>query len=217
MDKKVCPVCEKNKNIDEFYHSKKRVHSWCKKCLCANQSKRWIERKIEAIKMFGGKCNKCGYCRNYTALEFHHLDPKSKDFNWCSLRQMKWEEIIVELKKCILLCANCHRETHWPGAIIENYETPTIESVLNRKNEMEPTGTCPICGKEVYRTKYCSVECSSMSKRKATRPSKNKLHKLLKSNPTTEVARSYGVSDNAVKKWAKSYGIWQPRRDSNPE
>ena len=202
---KLCPVCNEEKSLKDFYKTKKRVHSWCKKCLCANHSKRWIERKIEAIKLFGSKCCKCGYCRNYAALEFHHLNPKEKDFTWNKIRELTWKEIVKELKKCTLLCANCHREEHWPNAVFEKYEN-SIKTFLNRSS-LEPTGYCPKCGIDVYRTKYCSVECSSFSKRKVERPSKQKLQKLLKENSWVKVASIYGVTDVAVRKWAKQYKI----------
>ena len=205
MKTKTCPMCQQEKTISSFYKSKKRIYSWCKKCLCENQSRRWVERKIEAMKLFDSKCCKCGYCKNYAALEFHHLDPKEKDFVWTKLRELSWVKITEELKKCVLLCANCHREEHWPDAIFENYKEIEVKTFLN--NEMKPTGSCPQCGDDVYRTKYCSVKCSSTSKRKVKRPSKKKLQKLMSENPMVKIASMYGVSDQAVRKWARSYQI----------
>lgn len=217
MTKKKCPACDQLKPLKEFYKSNNKVYARCKKCLCENHKLRWTERKIEAMKLFGSKCCRCGYCRNYAALEFHHLDAKEKDFAWVKLRQLSWDQIIKELKKCILLCANCHREEHWPDAVFEKHEDRKIQSFLNRTNEIKPTGLCPQCGLDVYQTKYCSVKCSSMSKRKAKRPSEEELSWLLKTKTLTAIAHQYRVTGNAVKKWAKAYGIWQPRRDSNPE
>jgi hypothetical protein len=42
------------------------------------------------------------------------------------------------------------------------------------------------------------------------RPSKDELHKLVWDKPTTQVAKQFGVSDKAVEKWCKSYGIEKP-------
>lgn len=47
---------------------------------------------------------------------------------------------------------------------------------------------------------------------KVKRPSKEELNKLLWSEATTTIAKKYGVSDNAVAKWAKSYGLKKPPR-----
>jgi len=69
--------------------------------------------RIEAIKYLGGKCFFCGYNKCYEALEFHHLDSKKKDFGISQGGITRsWEKIKKELDKCILACANCHRELH---------------------------------------------------------------------------------------------------------
>ena len=59
----------------------------------------------------GGSCVRCGYNKCIKALEFHHPDPTQKDFT-ISNDHFKLVEAVEESKKCILLCANCHRELH---------------------------------------------------------------------------------------------------------
>ena len=44
------------------------------------QKLRHVSRKIELIKMMGGKCCLCGYDKNYAALDFHHINPSEKSF-----------------------------------------------------------------------------------------------------------------------------------------
>ena len=63
--------------------------------------------KIKLVKMYHGDCEKCGYRKNYAALEFHHLDPETKPFqlDLRSLSNRKWLAIEEEVKKCILLCS----------------------------------------------------------------------------------------------------------------
>ncbi len=68
--------------------------------------------KERAVEYKGSKCEKCGYNKCITALEFHHLDPKEKDFSPSGNMNMAWDKIKVEIDKCILVCANCHREIH---------------------------------------------------------------------------------------------------------
>ncbi len=70
---------------------------------------RWA-KKIRAINFLGGKCKKCGN-NDVMVLEFHHL--KDKDLNISKMKGSRWSLIEKELKKCILLCANCHSETHY--------------------------------------------------------------------------------------------------------
>lgn len=68
-------------------------------------------RKELTLKGFGGKCQICGYNKCNSALEFHHINPEEKDIT-LSRSIYSWEKTKQELKKCICVCANCHREIH---------------------------------------------------------------------------------------------------------
>lgn len=75
----------------------------------------WRRRlKQKSIAALGGCCQCCGYNKSINALEFHHLDPEQKEFSFSQLKvsPKKSQTIITELKKCVLVCANCHREIH---------------------------------------------------------------------------------------------------------
>lgn len=75
--------------------------------------KRRRNLKLMAIERKGGKCEKCGYKKYYGALEFHHRDPAKKKFDLSTKGLTRsWDRIRKEVNKCLLLCANCHRETH---------------------------------------------------------------------------------------------------------
>ena len=83
------------------------------------QQKRGRIRKIDLIKLKGLRCQKCGYDRNFSALEFHHRNPVSKLFqlDLRSLSNRRWSVIVEEAKKCTLVCSNCHKELHNPDCI----------------------------------------------------------------------------------------------------
>ena len=80
------------------------------------QQRRGRKRKLELIKLHGNQCEVCGYNKNYSALEFHHENPAKKSFqlDLRSLSNRSWEMILTEVKKCQLLCSNCHAEHHNP-------------------------------------------------------------------------------------------------------
>jgi hypothetical protein len=40
----------------------------------------------------------------------HHVDPLSKFKNVSEMWKYNWDVVIIEMDKCILLCANCHRK-----------------------------------------------------------------------------------------------------------
>ena len=66
-----------------------------------------------AVAYKGGKCERCSYDRCIEALDFHHRDPTKKDFGVSSKGYTRsWKRVQEELDKCVMLCANCHRETH---------------------------------------------------------------------------------------------------------
>ena len=70
--------------------------------------------KEELVKYKGGKCEICGYDKCLGALEFHHLNPEEKDFTMSSSNKYySLEDMKKEVDKCILVCANCHREIHY--------------------------------------------------------------------------------------------------------
>lgn len=112
---KVCTRCQKSKNIDEFPNNGKRKHSWCKECHREYVAKIYIENR-DWVNSFKNKCSRCGYDKNKAALEFHHPnDDKEFGINQLARRAIKnKEKILKEIKKCEVLCANCHREEHNP-------------------------------------------------------------------------------------------------------
>jgi len=66
-----------------------------------------------SVEYKGGKCEKCGYDRCIDALEFHHNDLSKKDFGISEKGYTRsWKRVMEELDKCIMICANCHRELH---------------------------------------------------------------------------------------------------------
>ena len=69
--------------------------------------------KAKLIAVRGGQCEDCGYRGHPNSLEFHHLDPATKEFTISRyIAQFGYERLIAEAAKCVLLCANCHRIRH---------------------------------------------------------------------------------------------------------
>lgn len=110
-----CSKCNEEKEDAEFYRKKtenNRLYSYCKICFNKYCIDRWVNIKLKLVEYKGGCCIKCGYSKYYGALELHHRDISTKDFDWTKLRLKSWNKIILEADKCDLLCSNCHREIH---------------------------------------------------------------------------------------------------------
>jgi len=113
------------------------------------------------VEAMGGACAICGYNECNDSLCLHHLDPTQKEFSFGGVTKnpKAWGKIIVELRKCVLLCHNCHSEIHagvteLPTDCPEFNEDYTEYRIVVKAN-------CPVCGNEMPKqNKTCSLTCS---------------------------------------------------------
>ena len=76
------------------------------------KNRRYRIKKL-LVEYKGNKCKICGYDKCLSALEFHHLEPENKDFTISyNTKYNNLDALKKEVDKCILVCANCHREIH---------------------------------------------------------------------------------------------------------
>lgn len=112
--RKIYQAKYKNKYPDRIKESDQKYKKKNKDKL-RKQSSEWQKEKgrinkLKAIEYLGGQCTDCKTSYPQYVYDFHHIDPTIKDFGIA--RIMQWENIILELDKCVLLCANCHRIRH---------------------------------------------------------------------------------------------------------
>ena len=89
----------------------KRGHFRCKRCRSESVARRRRRMKQILVREAGGACRACGYDRNVRGLHFHHLDPSLKRHEVNARgAAMALELLRTEVRKCVLLCANCHAE-----------------------------------------------------------------------------------------------------------
>lgn len=80
-----------------------------------NRRNKRKENKLQAIDAHGGKCTRCGFRGHPEVFDFHHMDPSTKDpkiKTGFAAAYTSSDSMQSELSKCVLLCANCHREIH---------------------------------------------------------------------------------------------------------
>jgi hypothetical protein len=76
-------------------------------------------------------CEICGYSRCAQALDFHHLDSSKKDYAPTRLSYKSLVRFHEEIKKCVLLCKNCHVEVH--AGCVDGYKESSHEKVIDIK------------------------------------------------------------------------------------
>lgn len=89
----------------------KRTYADRREYLIQAVTKRRRVLKKRAVDLMGGKCVVCSYDKHPGVLDFHHVDPTTKLFAISGGGfSRSWVRIEAELAKCVLVCANCHRE-----------------------------------------------------------------------------------------------------------
>lgn len=128
----LCVSCKTDKPYTEFSFRNKAENIRSKSCKSCqkkwkdkhyqNNKKCYLEQNKKSRKEFrvwfneyksGLKCSKCP--ENHPAtLDFHHRDPKQKDFTISGTgTSIGRKKLLKEIKKCDILCSNCHRKWHW--------------------------------------------------------------------------------------------------------
>jgi 5-methylcytosine-specific restriction endonuclease McrA len=164
--------------------------------------KRWrANTKNKMVKAMGNKCQGCGYSLCNDALAFHHINPLEKETGFGDLRAdpKKWDNIVSELKKCILVCHNCHSEIHAGiRELPESYSTFDESFIVYDKNVKEENNC--ICGKLKFSAaKFCSRSCASKNHRKVDWDNIDLLE-LMKNNTIGQLEDMLGVSNAAIYK-----------------
>ena len=181
-------------------------------------------RKQLLIDVMGGKCCLCNYNKCNAALEFHHISPEEKSYGLSSSGNChSLEKDLAEAQKCILVCANCHREIHngnYDDVIFTTtYQFEVGNVLLQQKREKEEKAMqinkCVDCGIEINKKSIRCVKCES-THRKANNilpVLRDELKSLIRNLSFTQIGQKFNVSDNAIRKWCDSYNL--PRRISD--
>lgn len=151
------------------------------------QKLRGLKRKLEAIEIKGGSCIKCGYNKNISALDFHHIEPDKKNYQ-LDVRHFSntsIEKLEIELKKCILLCSNCHREEHNPSLNLTIVKNSIEIKKINKVSFKDKCGRkCNVCDNRFLKSKgklFCSEKCRNNNKNYPSIQEITEQHEILKS------------------------------------
>lgn len=246
MAEKHCRLCRVSKDMSLFGNcksSKDGKQSYCKTCSnnkaklsyknneirresfknSSKLAKAYCSKFIDEVKSF----NKCCVCRedDPVCLDFHHIDPSAKLECVSRLASLKNRQAVIdEIRKCTVLCSNCHRKFHAGKICASKFvaivlcEKSTNDFVLRKiRNDKVDRTRYP---KPVYRkidNKKVLVPKDTPKQKyqqqtKIDWPSKEELAVLVWEKPTATIAKEFGVADSSVAKWVKKYGLSKPPR-----
>lgn len=126
METKKCSKCGRELPLSAFPwrdKSKGTYRADCKECHSKYMKQKYQQKKEEIQQLKSQlACAKCGDTRGYV-LDFHHIDPTKKQDTIARLTSntSSLSKVYDEIKKCIVLCANYHREFHYLEKQKENY------------------------------------------------------------------------------------------------
>ena len=101
--------------FDSHWRSPESFNKRCdnnkiRKANFSNKVSAWLDKK----KLHKG-CQHCGYKKHAVALVYHHTDPSTKKGDISTMHKntfSRFKKIVLEIWKCIVLCANCHNVEH---------------------------------------------------------------------------------------------------------
>jgi hypothetical protein len=164
--------------------------------------KQWRQNtKEKMVKAMGGSCQCCGYNMCDKALAFHHIDPTKKDMGFSDVRAnpKSWLKIVEELKKCILVCHNCHSEIH-AGVRELPLQYKTFNEEYSDVKKVLEYNECSVCGSQKFiKQKFCSPKCSQTNRRKVDWDSID-LIDLMKKHTIGELEEMLKISNAAIYK-----------------
>ena len=132
METQRCVVCKEIKPIEEFSFRSRLAgqrHAHCVACQKIYKRNYYL-RNLEAYKEKSARehtedvernrslvreylathpCVDCG-ATDIAVLEFDHVRGKEKTISYLARAAVSWENLLAEIEKCEVRCANCHRK-----------------------------------------------------------------------------------------------------------
>lgn len=166
-------------------------------------------KKLLLVKEFGSKCAICQYDKCITALEFHHINEDEKNFAISQSKNIKWEILLNEAKKCILVCCRCHREIHEGLHNLSKYVNEVNIENLKEKFRCKTKVKCLTCGNKTYNEYFCSIKCSAKNQERIKWNDEKLIDMFCnKKINVNKISKMLELSYNTVKKRLIKLNVW---------
>lgn len=128
----------KQKRWSEFLAEVLKCQLLCANChrnRHINVNSKHNQLRKELLRINGTEeCSTCGYCG--PCLDFHHIDSSNKSFEIsdvmiknCYIKpgHIDYERLILEIAKCKILCANCHKSEHFDHVMFSKFKDEILK------------------------------------------------------------------------------------------
>jgi hypothetical protein len=175
-----CTICGRVYEYDRRRgHTRKRCNS-CGSNRGTREARVQLKRKMVAYK--GNRCELCGYDQCLAVLSFHHLPNRQKTFSIAGNHGHSWARLRRELDKCVLLCQNCHAETHETAIRLGVARWNRRKAHIAQDEADGVAYTCTTCGRRYvhdFRKGHTRRTCNSCRSNRGGRAARQTLKRRM--------------------------------------
>lgn len=232
--KKICSDCGESKSVNDFARMRKlseKRQPYCDVCrkrrakefyernkkLLFDKSEKFRNKQFEEFRDWKNtlKCNICKESES-VCLDFHHIDETKKVFDISQkVGKVSLASLNEEIKKCICVCANCHRKVHKYGLVeyLKNRNLSemqlTIAEIPQHSKKIVNLKYCKNCHAEIYlysKTNLCEG-CYKLYLKNRIPPKPQLSEDLFFLKSQTAIAKKYNVSLSCMRRWLDKYEL----------
>ena len=157
-------------------------------------SQHCLRNRVLNNQTFPYVCSICGQLPEWNGkqlpLILDHINGKNHDNR---IENLRW------------VCPNCNQQLPTTGS----------RNIYYNQKHLKKKYYCKCCGKEISSSSK-SGYCKSCAKRKfygTPDINRDELKQLIRSTSFLDIGKRYGISDNAIRKWCKKYGLPHKKED----
>ncbi len=134
-----------------------------------------------------------------------------KEFALSQSYNVKWDTLMNEASKCILVCCRCHREIHEGMHDLSKLKyNVDFEKIKDCFKRIRKENVCLGCGTKTYNKYYCSIKCNAESQERIKWDDEQLINMYVKKKIcVNKLCSIFNLSYNAIKKRLKKLKVFK--------